>query len=98
MSKIKIGITVGDINGVGLEVIIKTLEDKRILELCTPIIYGSSKVISYHKNIVNQDDFITTIADARTDFGGLETRSQSFRSLFVVVKVKERIKLTLVQT
>ena len=57
MSKIKIGITVGDINGVGLEVIIKTLEDKRILELCTPIIYGSSKVISYHKNIVNQNDF-----------------------------------------
>lgn len=48
----KIGISIGDLNGVGLEVILKTVVDKRILELCTPIIYGSSKVVSYHKNIV----------------------------------------------
>jgi 4-hydroxythreonine-4-phosphate dehydrogenase len=53
MEVLKIGISSGDINGIGLEVILKTLNDKRILELCTPIIYGSSKVVSYHKNIVN---------------------------------------------
>lgn len=53
MELLKIGISSGDINGIGLEVILKTLNDKRILELCTPIIYGSSKVVSYHKNIVN---------------------------------------------
>jgi 4-phospho-D-threonate 3-dehydrogenase / 4-phospho-D-erythronate 3-dehydrogenase len=52
MEKLKIGITVGDINGIGLEVILKTVADERILKLCTPIIYGSSKVVSYHKNIV----------------------------------------------
>ncbi len=52
MEKKKIGISVGDINGVGLEVILKTVADARILNLCTPIIYGSSKVVSYHKNIV----------------------------------------------
>lgn len=49
---IRIGISTGDINGVGLEVILKTLSDNRVLDLCQPIIYGSSKVASYHRNIV----------------------------------------------
>ena len=51
MEKLKIGITIGDINGIGLEVILKTLSDERIAELFTPVVYGSSKVVSYHKNI-----------------------------------------------
>ncbi len=55
MSKIRIGITIGDMNGIGLEVILKTLVDERITDLCTPFIYGSSKVVSYHKNIVGID-------------------------------------------
>ena len=42
--KLKIGITHGDINGVGYEVILKTLSDPRIVELCTPVVYGSYKV------------------------------------------------------
>lgn len=48
-NKIKIGITHGDINGVGYEVILKTLEDNRILELCTPVIYGSAKIANYYR-------------------------------------------------
>lgn len=48
-SKIKIGITQGDINGVGYEVILKTFSDPLMLELCTPIIYGSPKVAAYHR-------------------------------------------------
>ena len=52
MEKLKIGISIGDINGVGLEVILKTVSDPRILNLCTPVLFGSSKVVSYHKNIV----------------------------------------------
>lgn len=65
MSKLKVGITVGDINGIGLEVILKTFNDERLLELCTPIIYGSSKVVSYHKNIVKLDDLkFVSIKDA----------------------------------
>ncbi|MEG1587676.1 MAG: 4-hydroxythreonine-4-phosphate dehydrogenase PdxA, partial [Bacteroidales bacterium] len=50
--KIRVGITQGDINGVGYEVILKTLSDPRIVELCTPIIYGSSKVAAYHRKVL----------------------------------------------
>lgn len=57
MKKVRVGISSGDINGVGLEVIIKSLEDDRILEYCVPVIYGSSKVVSYHKNIVKPSNF-----------------------------------------
>ena len=55
--KIKIAITQGDINGIGYEIIIKTLSNPRILELCTPIVYGSSKVASYHKKTLDLPDF-----------------------------------------
>lgn len=46
---IKVGITHGDINGIGYEVILKTFSDPRMAELCTPIIYGSSKVAAFHR-------------------------------------------------
>lgn len=64
---IKIGITHGDFNGIGYEIIIKTLADKRTLELFTPIVYGSSKIASYYRksldlsevnfNLVKKADF-----------------------------------------
>ena len=57
MNKLRIGITVGDINGIGLEVIIKTLANSYLQNFCVPIIYGSSKVVAYHKNIVDVEDF-----------------------------------------
>ncbi len=47
--KIKVGITQGDINGVGYEVILKTFSNPAMLELCTPVIYGSPKVAAYHR-------------------------------------------------
>ena len=47
--KIKVGITHGDPNGVGYEVILKTLSDPRIPELCTPIVYGSAKIAAYYR-------------------------------------------------
>jgi 4-hydroxythreonine-4-phosphate dehydrogenase len=47
--KIIVGISVGDLNGIGLEVILKTFADKRMLDFCTPVIFGSSKVVSFHK-------------------------------------------------
>lgn len=53
---IKVGITVGDINGIGVEVILKTLQDNRIYNDITPVIYGSSKVISYHKKALDYKD------------------------------------------
>ncbi|MCD8080112.1 MAG: 4-hydroxythreonine-4-phosphate dehydrogenase PdxA [Bacteroides sp.] len=48
-NKIKIGITQGDVNGVGYEVILKTFAEPAMLELCTPVIYGSPKVAAYHR-------------------------------------------------
>ena len=55
--KIKIGITIGDINGIGPEIIIKALSHPKITDFFTPIIYGSSKAIAYHKNIVKDSNF-----------------------------------------
>ncbi|MDR3367461.1 MAG: 4-hydroxythreonine-4-phosphate dehydrogenase PdxA [Prevotellaceae bacterium] len=52
-SKIKVGITQGDINGIGYEVIIKTLIDPRVLEMCTPIVYGSPKVGAFHRKTIS---------------------------------------------
>ena len=51
--KIRVGITHGDINGVGYEVILKTFSDPTMLELCTPIIYGSPKVAAYHRKAMD---------------------------------------------
>ena len=52
-----IGITVGDINGIGPEVIIKSLADNRILKQFTPIIYGSAKTISFYRKALNKESF-----------------------------------------
>ena len=47
-----IGISVGDLNGIGIEIIIKTFSDSRILELCTPIVFASNKVINFYKKSI----------------------------------------------
>jgi 4-hydroxythreonine-4-phosphate dehydrogenase len=51
--KIKVGITQGDINGIGYEVIIKTFVDPRMMEMCTPIVYGSPKVSAFHRKTIS---------------------------------------------
>lgn len=50
---IRIGISIGDINGIGLEVILKTMEDTRLLEFCTPVIFASNKLITLVKKQLN---------------------------------------------
>lgn len=50
---IKVGISVGDINGIGIEIILKTFEDPRMLDLCTPIIFASNKTLAAHKKELN---------------------------------------------
>jgi 4-hydroxythreonine-4-phosphate dehydrogenase len=52
---LKVGITHGDVNGVGYEILLKTFADARMLELCNPVIYGSSKSASYHRKVVDGD-------------------------------------------
>jgi len=56
-SKPIIGITIGDINGIGPEVIIKALDNNKILSQVTPVIYGSSKVLSYYKKALDKNNF-----------------------------------------
>jgi 4-hydroxythreonine-4-phosphate dehydrogenase len=65
--KIKIGISIGDVNGIGLEVIIKSLAELQILDYCTPIVYGHTKVASYHRKALGMGDFafnVISSADA----------------------------------
>ena len=54
-AKIKLGISVGDLNGIGCEVILKTFDDSRMLDFCTPIIFASNKTISNQKNELGLD-------------------------------------------
>lgn len=57
ITKIKLGISHGDINGIGYEVILKALLDIRINEFFTPILYGSSKVLAYHRKALDIENF-----------------------------------------
>lgn len=64
MSKIKVGITHGDPNGIGYEVILKTFADPAMMDLCTPIIYGSPKVASYHRKSLDLQTNFATVNSA----------------------------------
>ena len=55
--KIKIGISHGDVNGISYEVIIKTLIDPRMNEICIPVIFGSPKVVAYHRKALEIENF-----------------------------------------
>jgi 4-hydroxythreonine-4-phosphate dehydrogenase len=55
--RVRVGITHGDVNGISYEIIIKTLQDQRLMELYTIVVYGSSKVASYHRKVLNINDF-----------------------------------------
>ena len=54
---VRVGISIGDINGIGPEVIMKALNDPRMLVDCTPIIYGSVKVFSFYKKEMDITEF-----------------------------------------
>ncbi len=51
-TKIRVGITQGDINGIGYETILKMLADEEMLELCTPVVYGSAKIASFYRKLL----------------------------------------------
>lgn len=52
-----IGITTGDINGIGPELIIKTFSDNRMLDLCTPVVFASNKLMNFYRRIVTEHSF-----------------------------------------
>ena len=65
--KLTVGITQGDGNGIGYEVIIKALADERMLDICTPVIYGSSKIFGFYRKQIHYLEQINTnvISSAR---------------------------------
>jgi 4-hydroxythreonine-4-phosphate dehydrogenase len=56
-SKPIVGISIGDINGIGPEVIIKALKDNRLTKQCTPVIYANGSILSYYRKVLNDNDF-----------------------------------------
>lgn len=70
-TKPKIGFSCGDINGIGLEVIIKTVAESKMLELCTPVIFANNKVINYYRKGLADVSFTMNITK---DYNNLNPR------------------------
>jgi 4-hydroxythreonine-4-phosphate dehydrogenase len=66
--KPRIGITIGDLNGIGPEVVIKALADNRLLNMVTPVIYGSTRVLSYYRKLMNLEEFNYSQVKAKGQF------------------------------
>ena len=62
--KIRIGITQGDINGIGYEVIFKAFDCEEMLETCVPVIYGNEKIANYHRNALEEIPSFTVVSNA----------------------------------
>lgn len=75
--KIKLGISIGDFNGIGCEVALKTFEDPRMLDFCTPIIFASNKMISQQKSDLGLN----------ISFNGLRDASQAIDGKINIVNV-----------
>ncbi|WP_321479301.1 4-hydroxythreonine-4-phosphate dehydrogenase PdxA [uncultured Bacteroides sp.] len=83
-NRIRVGITQGDINGIGYEVILKTFADPLMLELCTPIIYGSPKVAAYHRKSL----------DLSTNFSIVNSASEAAHNKLSVVNcIDDEVKV-----
>ena len=61
-----IGISCGDINGIGPEIIVKTLSDARILEICTPVIFANNKVLNFYRKTLPENNLTFNIAKDAT--------------------------------
>src|SRR5680860_1707537 len=82
--KIKLGISIGDLNGIGGEVVLKTFEDGRMLDFCTPIIFASVKTLNFLKKHF----------DLSLNFQVIETASQAIDGKINVVNLwKENIEI-----
>ncbi|WP_298488085.1 4-hydroxythreonine-4-phosphate dehydrogenase PdxA [uncultured Maribacter sp.] len=83
-AKIKLGISIGDLNGIGCEVVLKTFADSRMLDFCTPIVFASNKTISQQKNHLK----------IPINYNGVPDASKALDGKFNVVNVwKETPKL-----
>ncbi|MBP9925199.1 MAG: 4-hydroxythreonine-4-phosphate dehydrogenase PdxA [Cyclobacteriaceae bacterium] len=66
--KPRIGITLGDLNGIGPEVVIKALADHRLHTLLTPVIYGSTKALSFYRKLMNLEEFNYNVVKSKGQF------------------------------
>ena len=81
--KIRLGISVGDLNGIGCEVALKTFRDKRMLDFCTPVLFASNKVVSNQKQTLKID----------LSFNGVHNAAKAIDGKINVVNVwKESLK------
>lgn len=86
---VRVAITQGDVNGVGYEVILKTFGDSRMFDMCTPVLYGSTKVASYHKKLLASQPQDMT-------FVGMTDASDAQNGKFNVVNLtQEEVKIDL---
>jgi len=83
--KIRIGISQGDINGIGLEVILKTLMEPSIVDICTPILFSSQKTVSYYRKVLGIEEF---------NFNAIRDLSQvNTKKVNVVICYEEEINI-----
>jgi len=75
--KIRLGISVGDLNGIGCEVALKTFKDSRMLDFCTPVLFASNKTISHQKQTLNLE----------LSFNGIHNASKAIDGKINVVNV-----------
>ena len=84
--KPRIGITLGDLNGIGPEVVIKALADNRLLSMATPVLYGSTRVLSFYRKLMNLEEF---------NYSQVKNKGQFFaKSINVVNCWEEPIEIT----
>lgn len=82
--KIRVGISIGDMNGIGSEIVIKTFEDARMLDFCTPILFANTKLMSFFKHQFN----------SKINFHGISDASMALPGKINVVNVwKENVKI-----
>jgi 4-hydroxy-L-threonine phosphate dehydrogenase PdxA len=86
---IKIGITHGDFNGIGYEIILKVINDKRLFELFTPIIYGSSKIASYYRKAFDLDEVNFNLIK-KADYAN--PKKPNIINIYTVMKLKWRLE------
>lgn len=84
---IRVGISIGDINGIGPEVIMKALNDSRILLDCTPVIYGSTKVLAFHRKNLDLADFNYQAVQTASEIKG--------KKIFVVNLWKDEVEFNI---
>ncbi|MDQ7916692.1 4-hydroxythreonine-4-phosphate dehydrogenase PdxA [Mesonia sp. MT50] len=82
--KIRVGISIGDLNGIGSEVILKTFEDPRMLDFCTPVVFANNKLLSFYKKHYKMN----------VNFQGVENAEKIIDGKFNVVNVwKDHLKI-----